>query len=280
LRAIIIGAGRGSRLKAITGNQPKCFAPVGGRRILDWVLKAFESVNLPDSRAPVFIGGYRIDDIRADYPSLTFCHNADWTNNNILASLFHAEHHMEEGFICTYSDILFRDSIVRRALDHPADIVLCVDTRWRNRYADRTMHPEDDAEKVQAKGDRVIRIHRGIAAGAAQGEYIGVARFSAKGARVIREHYHRAGKAFAGRPWREAKVFEKAYLIHLLQDMIEQGVDIRMVMTEGDYMEIDTDEDFALANRDWPRQTESGEATPNESEHALRPNDKEQNDHD
>ena len=46
--------------------------------------------------------------------------------------------------------------------------------------------------------------------------------------------------------------FEKAYLIHLFQEMIEAGVDLRMVTTAGDYMEIDTEQDYALANRDWP----------------------------
>ncbi|MYF92753.1 MAG: phosphocholine cytidylyltransferase family protein, partial [Gemmatimonadetes bacterium] len=35
MRPIIIGAGRGSRLNALTDGQPKCYIRVGGRRILD-----------------------------------------------------------------------------------------------------------------------------------------------------------------------------------------------------------------------------------------------------
>ena len=69
-----------------------------------------------------------------------FC---SWPNNNILASLFCAEEHMREGFVCSYADILYRGSVVRRALEHEGDIVLCVDTQWRPRYAERTQHPED-----------------------------------------------------------------------------------------------------------------------------------------
>jgi choline kinase len=248
LRAIIIGAGRGARLKAMTDHQPKCYAKIGDRRILDWTLTAFDRAGVTDK---VFIGGYQIDQIRRDYPQLTFAHNADWANNNILLSLFHAEPYMDEGFVCAYSDILFRGSVVRAALAHPADIVLCVDTRWRERYADRSQHPEGDAEKVIVDGDRVVKVHRGIAAEEADGEYIGVARFSPRGAALLREHYHRVRGEFAGRPWREAKVFEKAYLILLFQEMIEKGVAVHMVPTHGDYMEIDTEEDYALANRDW-----------------------------
>jgi choline kinase len=249
VKAIIIGAGRGSRLKALTDSQPKCYARVGGRRIIDWTLEAFDQAGLGEQ---VFIGGYQIEMIRADYPRLTMCHNADWQNNNILLSLLHAEAHMASGFVCAYSDILFRESIIRDAVNHPGDIVLCVDTHWRDRYADRSQHPEGDAEKVIVEDDRVTRIHRDISAGEADGEYIGVAKFTARGAAMFREHFQRVRETHAGRAWREAKVFEKAYLILLFQEMIEQGVPMHFVATHGDYMEIDTEEDYALANRDWP----------------------------
>ncbi len=158
---------------------------------------------------------------------------------------------MSEGFVCAYSDILFRDTAVKRALQHQGDIVLCVDTHWRDRYTERSQHPESDAEKVTAEGDRVTEIARRISSDTAAGEYIGVAKFSAHGAAALREHYHRAREQHAGTSWRSAKVFEKAYLIELLQEMIEQGVEIHMVSTQGDYMEIDTEEDFALANSRW-----------------------------
>ena len=258
MKPIIIGAGRGSRLNALTDEQPKCYAPVGDRRILNWILDAFTGAGLGN---PVFVGGYRIDMIRNDYPGLTFCHNADWERNNILVSLLYAEQHMSDGFVCAYSDILFRDTVVNRALQHQADVVLCVDTHWRDRYTDRSQHPESDAEKVTAEGDRVTEIGRAIASDASAGEYIGVAKLSAHGAAALREHYHRVRERHAGTPWRSAKVFEKAYLIDLFQEMIEQGVDIRMVSTQGDYMEIDTEEDYALANDVWVKRFQRMEAS-------------------
>ena len=67
----------------------------------------------------------------------------------------------------------------------------------------------------------------------------------------MREYYHRARRAFAGRPWRNAALFEKAYLIELFQEMIERGVPVHMVTTDGEYMEIDTEEDYRLANDKW-----------------------------
>jgi choline kinase len=248
MQAIIIGAGRGQRLMPTTADTPKCFAEVGGRRILDWTLVALRENGVDRI---TFIGGYQIEKVRAAYPELTFRHNADWPNNNILASLFYAEDRMDGPFMCSYSDTLFTSEVVRRALANADDMALVVDTDWRKRYTDRTEHPPDDAEKVLAEGGLVARVSRDIDTEKAHGEYIGVAKFSAAGAARLREHYHRCREAHTGKPFQQARVFEKAYLIQLFQDMIEQGERFAHVDTPGGYIEIDTQQDFDYARRHW-----------------------------
>ena len=248
MRAIIIGAGRGRRLMPTTADTPKCYAEVQGRRLLDWALRAFAGAGLRDT---CFIGGYQIDKVRRDYPQFTFRHNTGWEHNNILLSLMHAEDLMGEGFVCSYSDTLFTSEVVRGVLNQPADIALSVDTRWLERYAHRTQHPPEDAEKVTVSNGRVTRVHRGLPPSAAHGEYTGIAKFTASGAAQLRAHFHRAKAQFSGKPFREAAVFEKAYLIHLLQDMIEAGAPMAYADTPGDYMEVDTQQDFELAQQHW-----------------------------
>jgi len=249
MRAIILGAGRGSRLMALTDDQPKPYAPIGDHRILDWLLAALTAAGIDDI---VFIGGYRMELVQRDYPQLTFRHNPAWQETNILASLMCAEDCMDKEFVVTYADILYRDDVVRRAIDHPGDRVLCVDTDWRSRYADRSLHPEDDAEKVIADGDRIVQVNRTIDATAAHGEYIGVARFSREGAQSLRSAYHSVRRAQEGKVWKSGTLFHKAYLIHLYEEMLGAGHAFHMVTTDGQYMEVDTEEDFAQANQRWP----------------------------
>ncbi len=253
MKAIIIGAGRGRRLMPLTEDTPKCFAEVGGKRILDWALEAFRASGIEDV---VFIGGYQIEKVRAAYPRLTFCHNTAWEQNNILASLFHAESHFGDGFICSYADILYRPRVVRRLLDSPHDITLVVDTAWRDRYRDPTQHPEDDAEKVLTDGDRLLRVSREVSPDAAHGEYIGVARFTSRGAETLREHYRRVLETHDGRPFQGATSVQKAYFIHIIQDMIEHGIPVHRVDTHGDYLEVDTTEDYHLAQQSWRQEHE------------------------
>lgn len=248
MRIIVIGAGRGRRLMPTTTEAPKCYAEVAGQRLLDWALSAFAANGLD---RVCFIGGYRIDKVRKDYPNFTFRHNADWENNNILASLFYASDLMEEPFICCYSDVLFTPDIVARLAASPADIALGVDTAWLERYEQRTEHPPDDAEKVTVAKGRVTRVDRCISLADAYGEYIGVAKFSAAGARRLRNHYFRCRDQFAGVPWRGAGLFEKAYKILLFQEMIERGERLEHVDTPGGYIEVDTQQDFDYARQHW-----------------------------
>jgi phosphoenolpyruvate phosphomutase len=130
-------------------------------------------------------------------------------------------------------------------------MAVIVDTHWLDRYEHRSEHPSDDAEKVTVENGRVTRIHREIAEHEAHVEYIVVAKFSAAGAARLAEHYDRCREEYSGRPFREAKSFEKAYLIHLFQEMIEAGERFAHVDTPGGYIEIDTQQDFDYARRHW-----------------------------
>ena len=248
MQAIIIGAGRGSRLMPTTADTPKCFAEVAGRRILDWTLDALRSGGVDEI---CFIGGYQIERVREDYPELDFRFNDQWPHNNILASLFYAEDLMDGDFCCCYSDILFSPRAVESLLESEDEMALVVDTAWDARYEHRTQHPPDDAEKVTVENGLVTCVHRDIPVAEASGEYIGLAKFTKVGAQRLVQHYHRCREAFAGEPFREAKSFEKAYKIHLFQEMIEAGERMVHVDTPGGYIEIDTQEDFEYAQRFW-----------------------------
>jgi len=252
VKAIIIGAGRGRRLMPLTEEQPKCFAPVYGKRVLDWILEALAAGGF-SGKDIVFIGGYRLEAVQAAYPDLTYVENREWESNNILASLFCAESHMEDGFVCTYADILYRPSAVERLMASRNDTTVVVDTDFRRRYLRRSRHPESDAEKVRAEGDRITEASRLIPGEEAAGEYIGVAKFTPAGAAQLREHYRRvvASYGFDGRPFQGAPSVRLAYLLHLFQEMLGHGVEMHRVNTHGEYHEIDTTEDYEIALEDW-----------------------------
>ncbi|HMJ56546.1 MAG TPA: phosphocholine cytidylyltransferase family protein [Polyangiaceae bacterium] len=250
MRPIIIGAGRGSRLEHLTDEIPKTLVPVMGRPILDWVLEALAAGGF-GRRDIVFICGYRAEVIQERYPGFTYVKNRDWENNNILLSLMTAREHLKDGFVSSYADIIYRRAVVSGLVASPHNKVLGCDTDWRRRYVGRTRHPETDAEKMRADGEKIIELSRTIASEAAAGEFIGVAKFTADGAAELIDAFDRARARFAGQVFREKRTFEKAYLIDLFQDMIEKGSAFHRVDTHGGYMEIDTLQDESMAASWW-----------------------------
>jgi choline kinase len=250
MKAVIIGAGRGSRLGPETSEIPKALVPVMGRPMLEWIFEALEAGGFR-RKDVVFITGYAETVVRARYPDLTFVTNAGWAENNILLSLLTAREHLESGFLSTYADIVYEGDMVRKLVASRERITLGCDTAWRRRYVDRSQHPETDAEKMRAEGPRVIELGRTIPSDEAIGEFIGVMKLSPEGAAEFLGAFDRARAAYAGRKFREGRTFERAYLIDLLQDMLEAGSEMHRVDTPGGYMELDTLEDLASAEKWW-----------------------------
>jgi choline kinase len=247
VRPVLIGAGRGSRLEHRTEEIPKSLVPVMGRPMLEWILEALAEAGFT-KKDVVFVCGYKKEVIQARYPEFTYVENSEWENNNILESLVYAREHLKGGFVSSYTDIIYRGSCVKDAVTSPHDKVLVCDTDWRRRYVRRNNHPESDAEKMRADGDRVVELSRTIDGAQASGEFIGVAKLNAGGAQEFLEAYEEAKAScttLGDRP------FKKAYLIHLWQRMIERGSVFHRVNTHGGYMELDTLEDLSLAETWW-----------------------------
>jgi choline kinase len=249
VKAIVIGAGRGSRLRHLTEEIPKTLVPILGRPMLDSILEALAAGGFA-RKDVIFICGYKAEVIRERYPDLTYVENKNWERNNILASLLCAREHLTEGFVSTYADIVYRPQVVADLVAASWDITLACDTDWRRRYTGRSQHPETDAEKLRAEGSRVVELSRRIVSEEAAGEFIGVMKLSAAGAGRFVRAFDEAKAAHPQGEFREGRTFEKAYLLDLLQHMILAGEEMHRVNTHGGYMEIDTVEDASLAE-DW-----------------------------
>lgn len=250
MRAIIIGAGRGSRLEHLTDDVPKTLVDVLGRPMLDQILEALAFAGFTRDRI-VFICGYKADVVRERYPDLTYVENATWESNNILLSLLMARGLLSDGFLSTYADIVYRPELARDVRQSPHAIALGCDTDWRRRYVNRKNHPETDAEKLTADGERVTRLSRHIDSADAAGEFVGVMKVDASAVPGFLASFDAAEREFAGKVFREGRTFEKAYLIDLLEHMLQAGTAMHRVDTPGGYMEIDTLEDRSMAERWW-----------------------------
>jgi L-glutamine-phosphate cytidylyltransferase len=246
--AIIIAAGLGSRMEALTNDKPKCMLEFGDKTLLQRQLDAYWACGVTDISV---VRGYQKDKIH--YDGLRYFENPDYKNNNILNSLFYAEEAITGHVICAYSDILFNAHVVQRVLEAQHDISVVVDIDWRGYYDGRRDHPLDEAENIIFDANnKVIAAGKAIATkNDVHGEFIGMMKFSPHGAEIFKRHFNRIKELYAGKPFQRAKVFEKSYLTDIIQDMTDIGIPIHCVIIERGWKEIDTIEDYEKALKDF-----------------------------
>lgn len=246
-RVIVIAAGMGSRLEHHTDERPKCMVRVGGKSILDHQLDALRANGVDDIH---IVRGYLSD--RLVVPGATYYENAAFRSNNILHSLFFAREAIDGPLLTTYSDIVYTSGVVERLLDSPHDISLVVDREWAKAYEGRDDHPPEQAELVEMDGERVTRVGKVVGPGDAVGEFIGLAKYSAAGARALREAFDEVRQRLDDDdPFQNAALFRKAYLTDLFQEMIDDGVELGVTFIDGEWREIDTVQDLERVNEEW-----------------------------
>lgn len=248
MKAIIIAAGMGSRLEHYTDERPKCMVEIGGRSILSFMLEAFDAHGVDDIH---IVRGYLADRLVVD--GATYWENANYPNNNILMSLFCAEPAMSGPFITTYSDIVYGPDVVAKLMASTADVALIVDRDWASAYDGRDDHGPEQAELTVVDGARVLEVGKHVSPEQSPlGEYIGLAKFSARGGELLKEIFHDVrSKVGDDEPFQAAKLFRKAYQTDLIEEMIQRGVHVEAVPIDGGWREIDTVEDLARVSREW-----------------------------
>ena len=247
-KALIVAAGLGSRLKDHTENLPKCMLDFGGKTLLERQIKAYKDCGVSNITV---VRGYKKNKI--NYKNLNYIDNTDYENNNILNSIFYGEEVINGNVIIAYSDILFESSVVKRLLESDHDISVVVDIDWRGYYVGRKDHPLSEAENVIFNSNNeVVKIGK-IATEKEEvhGEFIGMMKLNNRGAEIFKQNFHRVKKIYWNKNFQRAKIFQKAYLTDMIQELVDIGTKIHCVIIERGWKEIDTVEDYQKALKEF-----------------------------
>lgn len=195
----------------------------------------------------VIVGGYRAEMLRL--PGTMQIVNDAWATTNMVESLFAAEPHFSDDVIVSYSDIVYEPKVIRALLSSTAEVSVVVDRNWRRYWEHRFSDPLSDAESLMVDDTgHITDIGNKVADIATiEAQYIGLMRFSGQGIRALVEA--RKSMAATDRVWKKKRPVEKAYMTDLLMEMILTGTKITAVEIESGWLEIDTVEDFDVANR-------------------------------
>ena len=234
MRAIILTAGRGSRMGSLTSEQPKCLTPIAGRSLLDWQLAALRTAGLSEI---ALVRGYQAECLQPD--GCTFFENPAWGETNMVTTLACAREWLERhDCLVSYSDIVYHPDILVQLVNHPGDLVISYDQRWLSLWRERFVNPLDDAETFRRDarglltgiGDRTETLEE------VQGQYMGLIKITPAG-------WQHICTLLAGLPPSEGNRLD---MTSLFQRLLRDGVEINVTSVNGRWCEVDCENDLRI----------------------------------
>ena len=179
MKAIILAAGRGSRMKNMTDDRPKCLVELNGKTLLERQLEALRAAGITDIG---IVTGYKHEMLQ-NYGLVEF-HNPRWAETQMVSSLACASDWLEkEPCIVSYSDIFYEPSAVKLLMDCPADLAVTYDPDWLELWAGRFGDPLLDAETFKLNKDGTLADigNKPKTIEEVQGQYMGLLKFTPTG---------------------------------------------------------------------------------------------------
>ncbi len=237
---MILAAGRGVRLGALTTNRPKCLLPLGSETVLERQLRLLSEVGVDDV---VVVVGYRAPDIVASVHrrvGTATVPNPRYPGNGSISSLAAAIDCLSGDVLILNSDLVYERQMLQGLVSSDSDVALVVS---------RTRVGSPDVQ-LRLEGRRLEDIGRHIPARTSHASFCG--------ASLIREsQVARFSRALEGSA---ARSLRTGWSI-VFAGMAGEGVDIAAAEYEGPWWNINSVRDYTAAQR-WAREeTRSGRRT-------------------
>ena len=246
MKVIILAAGMSSRLRPLTSNKPKCMLKLSNETLIERQIKIFHNHNINDI---TIVTGYRSEVI--DIPDVNYVKNENYETTNMNESLFCALEPSNSPVLVTYGDIVFEQRIIQQMLEIRDGIRLAVNLNWKKCYQNRNMHPLSEAENVLVENGKILQIRKNISKSLENqqiGEFLGIMMLSSEHVKILLERYSYLKKNHVG-AFHNSSSLSNAYITDMLQEIINCGVTVNPIFTEGKWCEIDTPEDLKNAEK-------------------------------
>ncbi len=154
MKAVILAAGLGSRLRPLTDDLPKCMVPVNGIPIID---KQLDNLLQNKVEEIYVVDGYKADilsqHLMSKYPQVKIINNQRYAETNNMYSLFLASEYVKsQEFLLMNADVYFDTCIIDGLLKDENQSKIACDC---SKYLDESM-------KITVDGGRVNHISKQI----------------------------------------------------------------------------------------------------------------------
>lgn len=235
MKAIILAAGRGSRMKTMTDNNPKCLVELNGEPLLQHQLRSLRTAGITEIG---IVTGYRAEMLQGKADKEF--HNPRWRETNMVSSLAMAcDWLAADTCIISYSDIFYEPAAIQSLIDTDAELAITYDPGWERLWTSRFGDPLLDAETFRvAKNGCLIEIGaKPQNLSEVEGQYMGLLRTTPAGWMELSDM----------RSSLSDKLQDELDMTSALQRIIDRGnISVKAVEFVGRWGEVDSASDLEI----------------------------------
>lgn len=233
MHAIILAAGRGSRLLPLTTDLPKCLLPIGNTTVLGMQLDTLYAHGVKTATVVTGFNSHMVKaqiDAREAGPQVKTLFNPFYQVADNLASCWMVRKSMKQDFLLINGDTLFSPELLQTVLAAPAkDIAVTIDQKG---------HYDGDDMKVTLSDTQLTAIGKTLPLTETDGESIGMLRFMNDGTKTFRDELKRLMKTPDG---------TKSWFLSAIHGLAQSGQHIDTINIKGaEWSELDTPEDYEI----------------------------------
>lgn len=233
--AVVLAAGKGSRLGNYTTDLPKSLLPLNDNNdtLLDYNLSLLSNFNLEKIIVVTGFNSYKIEEHIKEYDKIEVVYNPFWDHCNVLGSLYMALKSINDDFLFLHADTLADRSIWDNLLKSKGQMVLPFE---RKQCCEEEM-------KVLLKDNKVIQITKEMDENIADGEFLGIAKFDKNTIPFFKKTAE--------------SLFKKGELNHYMESVIQEAINENkfeinaMDILHHNFVEVDFEEDYERAKKEF-----------------------------
>jgi choline kinase len=246
LRAIILAAGKGSRLIESTCGSPKPLIDINGISLIQRQINLLKKEKVEKI---TIIRGYRLNEFQLE--NVNYVDDLKFDEHDQLGSLIAGINDIDGEILIIFGDILFDKKIIQQMIMSEKEISVAVDSNWKKSYEKRYDNPIELAGKVLIKNNQILEFSEQLPIqkeGFEIAEFLGLIKIKKTTTQKIRNSLKDLSQNHKGE-FHDAKSFQYAKLTDFLQELIKLQIKITPVFINGDWCEIDTPMDLEIARK-------------------------------
>lgn len=235
MKAIILAAGMGTRLKPYTLSKPKALVEIDGKPIIDYQIDILRTCGINNIS---IVAGYKAENFKG-YDCQVLI-NENYESSNMIYSLFETSNiaDSEEDVLICYGDIIYSEDVLHKMILSDAPLTVSADLDWLSLWQKRMENPLSDAESfIYGEDLKLLELGKqAFSVDDAQAQFIGLIKCNFEYLSRFVSFYHSL----------DSSISRNMYMTDFLQLISDADNSVYASLHSGEWLEVDTVSDLIM----------------------------------